>query len=65
MSWTELSIWWIDELNAESTYEGVATPLLFDVFSPLSNELYLDLGAGTVESCVPCLTWVFPWLASI
>ena len=46
MSWSDLGDWWTKEVTSDAAYESVVTPLLFEVFSPMRNGVYLDLGAG-------------------
>ncbi len=46
MAWSDLSEWWLEELEIDPAYEEVVTPLLLDLLQPDSESLYLDLGAG-------------------
>jgi SAM-dependent methyltransferase len=46
VSWSELSVWWREEIAGDTAYEAVVTPLLLAVFDPQPRRLYLDLGCG-------------------
>ncbi len=46
MNWSELSGWWLEEIETDPAYETVVTPLLLDVLRPEPDALYLDLGCG-------------------
>jgi SAM-dependent methyltransferase len=46
MSWSELSDWWLDEIEEDLAYETVVTPMLLDVVRPEPGRTYLDLGCG-------------------
>jgi SAM-dependent methyltransferase len=46
MSWTDMSEWWLAELEADPAYETVVTPMLFEIFDPDPRGIYLDLGCG-------------------
>lgn len=46
MSWRDLSEWWLAEVDGDTAYEEVVTPLLLEVLDPKSDHTYLDLGVG-------------------
>lgn len=46
MSWSDLSSWWLQEIETDPAYEAVVTPLLLEVLSPRAEEAYLDVGSG-------------------
>lgn len=46
MSWTFLTEWWLTEISDDPAYADVVTPLLLQVLSPESGNLYLDVGCG-------------------
>ena len=46
MSWVDLNKWWLEEVMSDPSYESVVTPLLFEVFQPMSGLRYLDAGCG-------------------
>jgi SAM-dependent methyltransferase len=46
MSWSELSDWWVAEIEEDLAYEAVVTPMLLDVLQPEADLTYLDLGCG-------------------
>jgi ubiquinone/menaquinone biosynthesis C-methylase UbiE len=46
MNWSDLGEWWLSESGDDPAYEEEVTPLLMEVFDPVSGERYLDLGCG-------------------
>jgi len=46
MTWSELSDWWLAEIEEDLAYEAVVTPMLLDVVRPEPGWTYLDLGCG-------------------
>lgn len=46
MTWSELADWWRSEIENDSAYAEVVTPLLLEVLLPEPNRLYLDIGCG-------------------
>ncbi len=46
MTWSEMGDWWLTELERDSAYEEVVTPMFLDILSPEPGALYLDLGCG-------------------
>ena len=46
MTWSELSEWWLAEIEEDRAYETVVTPMLLDVVRPEPGSTYLDLGCG-------------------
>lgn len=46
MSWTELTDWWLYEVEGDPAYAEVVTPLLLEALGPVNDHTYLDLGCG-------------------
>ncbi len=46
MSWSELTEWWLSEIESDPAYEAVVTPMLLEVLQPQTGSNYLDLGCG-------------------
>ncbi|MGH8948736.1 MAG: class I SAM-dependent methyltransferase, partial [Acidimicrobiia bacterium] len=46
MSWSDLSDWWLAEIEEDPAYEAVVNPMLLDVLRPERGRTYLDLGCG-------------------
>ena len=46
VNWADLGGWWLTELEEDSSYENVVTPLLMDVLDPKGDRRYLDIGCG-------------------
>ena len=46
MSWSELTQWWLAEVEDDPAYESVVTPLLTRVLAPQRAHMYLDVGCG-------------------
>ena len=46
MSWSDLSDWWVVEIEDDPAYEAVVNPMLLDVLQPEPGRTYLDLGCG-------------------
>ena len=46
MSWSDLSNWWVTEIEDDPAYEAVVNPMLLDVLRPETGLTYLDLGCG-------------------
>lgn len=46
MTWSELSEWWLAEIEVDPAYEAAVTPMLLDVVRPEPGWTYLDLGCG-------------------
>lgn len=46
MDWSDLTDWWLDEIDGDPAYETVVTPMLIDVLDPEPGRTYLDLGCG-------------------
>ena len=46
MSWSDLSDWWVTEIEDDPAYETVVNPMLLDVLRPEAGRIYLDLGCG-------------------
>jgi SAM-dependent methyltransferase len=46
VSWIEVAEWWLEELQTDTAYEEVVTPLLLDLLDPRPDAMYLDLGSG-------------------
>ena len=46
MSWSDLSDWWVVEIEDDPAYEAVVNPMLLDVLQPEAGRTYLDLGCG-------------------
>ena len=46
MTWSELSEWWLAEIEEDPAYATVVTPMLLDVVRPEPGRTYLDLGCG-------------------
>lgn len=46
MSWLNLAQWWVSEVEGDSAYQEVVSPLLLEVLRPESGQTYLDLGCG-------------------
>lgn len=46
MSWSELTDWWLSEIEDDPAYEAVVTPMLLEVLHPRTGSNYLDLGCG-------------------
>ncbi len=46
MSWSDLSDWWVTEIEDDPAYEAVVNPMLLDVLQPEAGRRYLDLACG-------------------
>jgi SAM-dependent methyltransferase len=46
MSWSDLSDWWVTEIEDDPAYDAVVNPMLLDVLQPEAGRTYLDLGCG-------------------
>ena len=46
MSWSNLSDWWVTEIEDDPAYEAAVDPMLLDVLRPEAGLTYLDLGCG-------------------
>jgi SAM-dependent methyltransferase len=46
MSWSDLSDWWVTEIEDDPAYEAVVNPMLLDVLQPEAGRTYLDLACG-------------------
>jgi SAM-dependent methyltransferase len=46
VSWSDLTDWWLDEIDGDPAYDAVVTPMLIDVLEPESGRTYLDIGCG-------------------
>lgn len=46
MTWSDLSDWWVTEIEDDAAYETVVNPMLLDVLRPEAGRTYLDLGCG-------------------
>lgn len=46
MSWSELTDWWLSEVESDPAYEQVVTPLLMEILQPEPGLTYLDAGCG-------------------
>lgn len=46
MSWSDLTEWWLSEVEGDPAYQDVVTPLLLEVFTPDADGMYLDAGCG-------------------
>lgn len=46
MSWSELTDWWLSEIQSDPSYGEIVTPLLLEILDPVPSRLYLDVGCG-------------------
>jgi SAM-dependent methyltransferase len=46
VSWSDLTDWWLDEIDGDPAYDAVVTPMLIDILEPESGRTYLDIGCG-------------------
>lgn len=46
MTWSDLTDWWLAEIEEDPAYEVVVTPMLLDILDPQAGLTYLDLGCG-------------------
>ena len=46
MSWSDLSDWWVVEIEDDPAYNAVVNPMLLDILQPEAGRTYLDLGCG-------------------
>lgn len=46
MSWSDLTEWWLSEVESDPSYREVVTPLLLEVLDVEPGRLYLDVGCG-------------------
>ncbi len=46
MSWSDLTEWWLSEVESDPAYEEVVTPLLIEILQPEPGLTYLDAGCG-------------------
>jgi SAM-dependent methyltransferase len=46
VNWSDLSAWWLSELESDPAYAEVVTPLLLEIFEPQGGRMYLDIGCG-------------------
>lgn len=46
MDWSQLTEWWLSEVEDDPAYRKVVTPLLLEVLRPASGLTYLDVGCG-------------------
>ena len=46
MAWSNLTEWWLSELESDPAYQAVVTPLLIEMLQPKPEHTYLDAGCG-------------------
>ena len=46
VSWSELTDWWLSEVESDPAYGEVVTPMLLRALDPAPRRLYLDVGCG-------------------
>lgn len=46
VSWSELTDWWLSEVQSDRAYSELVTPLLLEILDPAPSRLYLDFGCG-------------------